>query len=508
MIAVALLFDGIIAAPKLLDLIPMLDFLTAPANIMVSILVGIWAWLTFYIWFKLHGVKFTSPKRMFAFPAAFVLKLIPIIGMLPEWTGAVTLLFITTRGEEALAKTLEQTAGVVGAAGKVAGMASKVPGVGKNMKQGLSKVSEGSKKFSTEARGEAQRMRQNSAEGAGDRIRAQTEKMKTRQEARTSRLAGGPVEQTQKDSSGASQRNASPQSDIGAQPVFRQEQQPEIPAERPTQKPPADERANATAENASRTTALQQGVNSEEAVSETRSRNQASTPPGENGAPKRPNPPPLPQSAPPSQTQKPQTGPNVNDARAPAPVKPQPTAGQAPVEPTPATSTGKSPKSPATAQTPQSAPAGQTSTSPATPPNTAGAQGASPAKGTALSPQSASTAPSQKPTGQTTTPSSETEAKRTPAQSPVASVTQTTQSKPPLFSAAGPSFSEKGSSASTTPSSGATNTAPRQSDGPKNRATIKDALSDLEKAREKNRKELKETLKDVLNAVQKEKKLP
>ena len=127
MSSVALLFDGIIAAPKLLDFIPVLDFLTVPLNFMVGILASVWAWLTFYVWFKLHGISFVSPKKILAFPAAFLIKIFPFLGVLPAWTGAVVLIFLITRGEEALAVTLEKTAAVTGAASKKAGGAAENP---------------------------------------------------------------------------------------------------------------------------------------------------------------------------------------------------------------------------------------------------------------------------------------------------------------------------------------------------------------------------------------------
>ncbi len=121
MVPVALLFDGIIAAPKLLDLIPYLDVLTVPANFMVGTLTSLFAYLTFWFWFHKHGIRFIkSPKRLLTFPVAFFIKLIPFLGALPTWTGAVVFIFLNVRAEDLLVKT-EVGAKVVGGAAKVAG---------------------------------------------------------------------------------------------------------------------------------------------------------------------------------------------------------------------------------------------------------------------------------------------------------------------------------------------------------------------------------------------------
>src|SRR3989344_3527031 len=165
MCSVALLFDAIIAAPKLLDFIPVLDFLTVPMNLMVGVLASVWAWLTFYVWFKLHGISFVSPKKILAFPAAFLIKIFPFLGVLPAWTGAVVLIFLITRGEEALAVTLEKTAAVTGAASKMAGAAAKIPGMSKSLKQGIERTSVGAQNVSQLAREKAQQVRSMKEQG-------------------------------------------------------------------------------------------------------------------------------------------------------------------------------------------------------------------------------------------------------------------------------------------------------------------------------------------------------
>jgi len=146
MVAVALLFDALAAAPKLLDFVPFLDFLTTPANVLVGSLVSIFAYLTFWFWFHKHGIRFIkSPKRLLTFPVAFFIKLIPFLGALPAWTGAVIFIFLNTRAEDLLAKT-EMGAKVVGKAAKVAGKLGANKEKAKEIEEKAKKVEEEAKK--------------------------------------------------------------------------------------------------------------------------------------------------------------------------------------------------------------------------------------------------------------------------------------------------------------------------------------------------------------------------
>ncbi len=535
MIAVSLLFDGIIAAPKLLDLIPALDILTAPANIMVSILVGIWAWLTFYVWFKLHGVTFSSPKRMFSLPAAFILKLIPFLGMLPEWTGAVTLLFITTRGEEELAKTLEKVGKVAGGVSKVASVASKVT-PNPVMRQGLKRVSDGAQKVSRTAQENAEQVRSLKGSSAGALSGNQTASINTPGRLPTPTgqpgITAGQPPANQERATEQTPRPTAHQ-DIGAQPVFRQPP-PTSPQHQTQTSPSSDERANATAENISRTTALQQGVSPEEAVEETRKRNQASTPHPENSAPKRPNPPPLPPPTSP-QTLKPQAGQPTGTSSVPAQNKggasavpaPTPVNTQTPLGQPSKGSTGQpNPVAPRVSSPPSAKP--QVATPPAGPPANAPAN--KPETGTSTPTHSSQKTETKQPTepaprtaGHSTlvptpsqsTPLGQTAQTENPSSSESPKLPVAPRSEPPGTgqSPIKPSVIDRSSlgqegSVPQTPTSTAPSPSDLQRGTAQRRGDIKEALKDLEKTRESNRKELKETLKQVLDAVQKGKKLP
>ena len=61
--------------------------------------VGIFAGLTFYVWFKIHGISFMKPKRLLAFGGASIIEIIPIplLASLPAWTAAVLYLAISNK---------------------------------------------------------------------------------------------------------------------------------------------------------------------------------------------------------------------------------------------------------------------------------------------------------------------------------------------------------------------------------------------------------------------------
>ena len=62
-------------------------------------LAGIFAGLTFYLWFKIHGISFMKPKRFLAFGGASLIEMIPIpfLADLPAWTAAVSYLALSKK---------------------------------------------------------------------------------------------------------------------------------------------------------------------------------------------------------------------------------------------------------------------------------------------------------------------------------------------------------------------------------------------------------------------------
>ncbi|MBX4189506.1 hypothetical protein KW785_02835 [Candidatus Parcubacteria bacterium] len=71
MIGVALFFDA-------------LGGLFAP-TLFLPTLVNVVATLTFFIWLKLHGIKFTRGKAA-GFGGTFLVESIPLVNALPFWT--------------------------------------------------------------------------------------------------------------------------------------------------------------------------------------------------------------------------------------------------------------------------------------------------------------------------------------------------------------------------------------------------------------------------------------
>ncbi len=84
MIAVALFFD-------------FLQFILS--FIYLGWALGIVAGLTFYVWFKIHGISFMKPKRFLAFGGAALVEMIPIpfLADLPAWTAAVAYLALQSK---------------------------------------------------------------------------------------------------------------------------------------------------------------------------------------------------------------------------------------------------------------------------------------------------------------------------------------------------------------------------------------------------------------------------
>ncbi len=64
--------------------------------------VGIFAGLTFYVWFKLYNISFMTPKRFATFGGASLLEMFPIpfMAALPAWTAAISYLALTKKAQD------------------------------------------------------------------------------------------------------------------------------------------------------------------------------------------------------------------------------------------------------------------------------------------------------------------------------------------------------------------------------------------------------------------------
>lgn len=78
-------FQGIILA------MPFVGFIIAP-------LIGLFAWLTFFVWFHKHGITLTdSLARFIIINSAFLFELVPGINILPFWTLSVFISLVLIR---------------------------------------------------------------------------------------------------------------------------------------------------------------------------------------------------------------------------------------------------------------------------------------------------------------------------------------------------------------------------------------------------------------------------
>jgi len=112
MVLAALTFDG---GQFLFNLIPVL-------GIVISIIIDIFAWGTFFLWLKMKGISFGFSAKwgktrrsgggesmlknpLFIITCAFGIELIPILNALPAWTLAIVVTVLIEYAAYALAKT-------------------------------------------------------------------------------------------------------------------------------------------------------------------------------------------------------------------------------------------------------------------------------------------------------------------------------------------------------------------------------------------------------------------
>jgi len=74
--------------------------------------ISIWAWLTFFVWFSILGVKFGNPKKSLSLVGSLLIKLIPLLDMLPAWSGMVALIIAQEKAEALLLKHAGAVVGV------------------------------------------------------------------------------------------------------------------------------------------------------------------------------------------------------------------------------------------------------------------------------------------------------------------------------------------------------------------------------------------------------------
>jgi len=122
MVVVALFYDIVQIG---LSTLPLAGWIISP-------LVSVFAFLTFYVWFKTYGRNFMTPKRALAMGGGAIIEMIPILNILPAWTMAVLFLIGLEKAEKLASvvpggKTLGNVAKgrVVGSIGQTASTATK-----------------------------------------------------------------------------------------------------------------------------------------------------------------------------------------------------------------------------------------------------------------------------------------------------------------------------------------------------------------------------------------------
>ena len=85
MISVALFFDALQALLTL---------------VFLGWLAGLFATLTFWLWFRMHGISFMKPKRLAVFGGSALIEVIPFLSILPAWTLAVGYLALSSKLKE------------------------------------------------------------------------------------------------------------------------------------------------------------------------------------------------------------------------------------------------------------------------------------------------------------------------------------------------------------------------------------------------------------------------
>ena len=86
------------------------------AFIFLGWVVGIFAGLTFYIWFKIHGLNFMKPKRFLTFGIASIIEMFPIIPLsaLPAWTLAIVILALDSKIKQVLPASAQKATSTPG----------------------------------------------------------------------------------------------------------------------------------------------------------------------------------------------------------------------------------------------------------------------------------------------------------------------------------------------------------------------------------------------------------
>lgn len=111
MIVVAFIYDATQAG---------IEFSMFGFGFTVNWIISVWAWLTFYTWFKIYGVSFLNPRRGAVLNVGFLLEIFPWLAVIPSWTLTVLLLVLSVRAEDFVKQVAPAITAVAKTIGKVA----------------------------------------------------------------------------------------------------------------------------------------------------------------------------------------------------------------------------------------------------------------------------------------------------------------------------------------------------------------------------------------------------
>ena len=98
-IGTALFFDF---ALGLIGLVPLIGQASAW-------IFSIFPLMTFWLWFKIRGMNFMTPKRALTLPGAYIIEALPFINILPGWTAAVLILIYSERIKQVVGMKKKET---------------------------------------------------------------------------------------------------------------------------------------------------------------------------------------------------------------------------------------------------------------------------------------------------------------------------------------------------------------------------------------------------------------
>jgi hypothetical protein len=81
--------------------------------ILMGWLAGLFAFLTFYVWFKSYGISFMKPKKALALFGGGLIEVIPVLSALPAWTVAVLIITFDSKIKKTLPVDISKGKGAV-----------------------------------------------------------------------------------------------------------------------------------------------------------------------------------------------------------------------------------------------------------------------------------------------------------------------------------------------------------------------------------------------------------